>query len=98
MNDSTYILSFSFVSPQGYGFDNPCSYHEYYVTNRLHQLACMGLRTICNQRLYIPSEISWLPKSLGLSKNSNVWSKAWVVLERNQLTTQDFEMLVIANK
>ena len=55
-------------------------------------------RISCNQRLYIPSEISWLPKSLGLSTNRNVWSKAWAVLERNQLTTQDFEMLVIANK
>ena len=77
MNDSTYILSFSFVSPQGYGFDNPCSYHEYYVTNRLHQLACIGLRTICNQRLYIPSEIVGYSNLWGYQQIAMFGVKLW---------------------
>lgn len=52
----------------------------------------------CNERYYVPSEITWLLKSLGFKKIDILgcplgkWSRAV------QLTTEDFEMLVVAEK
>lgn len=50
-----------------------------------------------NERYYVPSEITWLLKSLGFTRidisgcDMGAWSRA------KKLTTNDFEMLVIAN-
>jgi SAM-dependent methyltransferase len=52
----------------------------------------------CSERYYVPSEITWLLKSLGFSRidifgcQIGAWSR-----ERN-LSTEDFEMLVIASQ
>ena len=50
----------------------------------------------CNERYYVPSEITWLLKSLGY-KNIEIFGAKLGVFSRNdKLTTEDFEMLVIA--
>lgn len=52
----------------------------------------------CNERYYIPSEITWLLKSLGFTKIDIYGSKLGAYSRDNRLTTEDFEMLVIAEK
>lgn len=53
---------------------------------------------ICNERYYVPSEISWLMKTCGFS-NVEIYGAHLGNLSRNhKLTTEDFEMLVIATK
>ena len=52
----------------------------------------------CNERYYVPSEISWLLKSLGYSKIDIYGAKLGAFSRNDQLTTEDFEMLVIAEK
>ena len=52
----------------------------------------------CNERYYVPSEISWLLKSLDF-KTVNIFGAKLGAFSRNdELTTEDFEMLVIAEK
>ncbi|MEI7981666.1 MAG: class I SAM-dependent methyltransferase [Bacteroidota bacterium] len=52
----------------------------------------------CNERYYVPIEITWLLKSLGY-KNINIFGAKLGEFSRNdKLTTEDFEMLVIAEK
>ncbi|MHC4333230.1 MAG: class I SAM-dependent methyltransferase, partial [Planctomycetota bacterium] len=52
----------------------------------------------CNERYYVPSEISWLLKSLNF-KTINIFGAKLGAFSRNdELTTEDFEMLVIAEK
>ena len=52
----------------------------------------------CNERYYVPSEISWLLKSLDF-KIINIFGAKLGAFSRNdELTTDDFEMLVIAEK
>ncbi len=52
----------------------------------------------CNERYYVPSEITWLLKSLDY-KNIDIYGAKLGAFSRNdKLTTEDFEMLVIANK
>ena len=52
----------------------------------------------CNERYYVPSEISWLLKSLNF-KTINIFGAKLGAFSRNdKLTTEDFEMLVIAEK
>ena len=55
-------------------------------------------RIKCNQRFYIPSEISWLLKSLGYQKIEMFGAKLGQFSREDKLTTKDFEMLVIACK
>ncbi|MFC1904499.1 class I SAM-dependent methyltransferase [Chloroflexota bacterium] len=51
-----------------------------------------------NERYYVPSEITWLLKTLGY-KNIDIFGAKLGALSRNdKLTTEDFEMLVIAEK
>jgi SAM-dependent methyltransferase len=52
----------------------------------------------CNERYYVPSEITWLLKSLGFSKIEIFGAKLGAFSRNNKLTTEDFEMLVIAEK
>ena len=52
----------------------------------------------CNERYYVPSEISWLLKTLGY-KNIDIFGARLGAFTRNDiLTTEDFEMLVVAEK
>ena len=49
-----------------------------------------------NQRYYIPSEITWLLKSLGYQNIDIYGAKLGAFSRKDKLTVQDFEMLVIA--
>lgn len=52
----------------------------------------------CNERYYVPSEITWLLKSLGFTKIEIFGAKLGSYSRNDKLTTEDFEMLVIAEK
>jgi hypothetical protein len=52
----------------------------------------------CNERYYVPSEISWMLKSLGFKKIDILGAKLGAFSRNDKLTTEDFEMLVIAEK
>jgi 2-polyprenyl-3-methyl-5-hydroxy-6-metoxy-1,4-benzoquinol methylase len=52
----------------------------------------------CNERYYVPSEITWLLKSLGYKKIDIFGVKLGAFSRKDKLTTEDFEMLVIAEK
>jgi 2-polyprenyl-3-methyl-5-hydroxy-6-metoxy-1,4-benzoquinol methylase len=52
----------------------------------------------CNERYYVPSEITWLLKSLHF-KTIDIYGARLGAFSRNHiLSTEDFEMLVIAEK
>jgi len=52
----------------------------------------------CNERYYVPSEITWLLRSLGF-KTIDIFGARLGAFSRNDaLTTADFEMLIIAEK
>ncbi len=52
----------------------------------------------CNERYYVPSEITWLLKSLGYRQIDIFGAKLGAFSRDNALTTEDFEMLVLARK
>lgn len=52
----------------------------------------------CNERYYVPSEITWLLKSLGYKRIEIFGAKLGAFSRSNKLTTEDFEMLVVAEK
>lgn len=52
----------------------------------------------CNERYYVPSEITWLLKTLGFKKIDICGAKLGAFSRNDKLTTEDFEMLVIAEK
>lgn len=52
----------------------------------------------CNERYYVPSEITWLLKTLGFKKIDIFGAKLGAYSRKDKLTTDDFEMLVIAEK
>jgi 2-polyprenyl-3-methyl-5-hydroxy-6-metoxy-1,4-benzoquinol methylase len=52
----------------------------------------------CNERYYVPSEISWLLKSLGFRKIEIFGAKLGAFSRNDKLSTEDFEMLVVAER
>lgn len=52
----------------------------------------------CNERYYVPSEITWLLKSLGFKTVDIFAAKLGSFSRTDKLTTEDYEMLVIAEK
>lgn len=52
----------------------------------------------CNERYYVPSEITWLLKSLGYGEIEIFGARLGRFSRNDNLTTEDFEMLVIAEK
>lgn len=52
----------------------------------------------CNERYYVPSEITWLLKMLGYREIGIFGAKLGGFSRKDKLTTEDFEMLVIAKK
>jgi 2-polyprenyl-3-methyl-5-hydroxy-6-metoxy-1,4-benzoquinol methylase len=52
----------------------------------------------CNERYYVPSEITWLLKTLGFKRIDIFGSKLGAYSRNDRLTTDDFEMLVVAEK
>ena len=56
------------------------------------------LSLMCNERYYVPSEINWLVKSVGFTKVDIYGAKLGQFSRSDVLTTEDYEMLVIAEK
>lgn len=52
----------------------------------------------CNERYYVPSEINWLIMSVGFTKIDIYGAKLGAFSRSDVLTTEDYEMLVIADK
>jgi len=52
----------------------------------------------CNERYYVPSEITWLLKMLHFNPIDIFGAKLGAFSRDNQLTTEDYELLVIAEK
>jgi 2-polyprenyl-3-methyl-5-hydroxy-6-metoxy-1,4-benzoquinol methylase len=52
----------------------------------------------CNERYYVPSEITWLLKSLGFTTIELFGARLGAFSRSDALTTEDFEMLVVAVK
>ncbi len=52
----------------------------------------------CNERYYVPSEITWLLKMLGFTKIDIFGAKLGAYSRNDKLTTEDFEMLVVAER
>lgn len=52
----------------------------------------------CNERYYVPSEITWLLKSLGFKTIDIYGARLGAYSRKDHLTSEDFEMLIIANK
>jgi 2-polyprenyl-3-methyl-5-hydroxy-6-metoxy-1,4-benzoquinol methylase len=52
----------------------------------------------CNERYYVPSEITWLLKSLGFVTVDIFGAKLGAFSRNDALTTEDYEMLVVASK
>ena len=52
----------------------------------------------CNERYYVPSEITWLLKSLNFKSIEIFGAKLGAFSRNDKLTTENFEMLVIAEK
>ncbi len=52
----------------------------------------------CNERYYVPPEITWLLKSLDFKKIDIFGAKLGAFSRSDRLTTEDFEMLVVAQK
>lgn len=52
----------------------------------------------CNERYYMPSEISWMLKSLGFTTIDIYGARLGAFSRNDSLTTEDFEMLVIARR
>ena len=52
----------------------------------------------CNERYYVPSEITWLLTTLNFSVIDILGAKLGAFSRQDPLTTEDFEMLVIAEK
>lgn len=52
----------------------------------------------CNERYYVPPEITWLLKSIGFGKTEIFGCKLGAYSREDKLTTEDYEMLVISEK
>lgn len=52
----------------------------------------------CNERYYVPSEITWLLKSLDFKNIAIYGARLGAYSRKDKLTTDDFEMLIIAEK
>ncbi|MCX6170831.1 MAG: class I SAM-dependent methyltransferase [Ignavibacteriales bacterium] len=52
----------------------------------------------CSERYYVPSEITWLLKSLNFQTIDIFGAKLGAFNRSDRLTTDDFEMLIVANK
>jgi len=52
----------------------------------------------CNERYYVPTEITWMLKTLGYKKIDIFGAKLGAFSRKDKLTTEDFEMLIIGER
>ncbi|MBN1619686.1 class I SAM-dependent methyltransferase [candidate division WOR-3 bacterium] len=60
--------------------------------------AGVNVSLVCDERYYVPSEITWLLKTLDYKKIDIFGAKLGAFSRDDKLTTEDFEMLVVAEK
>jgi hypothetical protein len=58
----------------------------------------MSYQLECNERYYVPCEITWLLKSLGYKKIEIFGAKLGAFSRDDGLSTEDYEMLVVAER
>ena len=74
------------------------------MTFRDHNITCVEddfgnkKELQCNERYYVPSEITWLLKTLNFKTVDIFAAKQGVFSRTDKLSTEDYEMLVIAEK
>ncbi|MFO7862549.1 MAG: class I SAM-dependent methyltransferase [Salinivirgaceae bacterium] len=73
------------------------TFRDYNIT-KLEDDAGVVKELACNERYYVPSEITWLLKTLGFSSIELFGAKLGAFSRQDALTPNDFEMLVIASK
>lgn len=73
------------------------TFRDYNITE-IEDDAGAKLTLACNERYYVPSEITWLLKTLGYKTIDIYGAKLGAFSRNDKLTTEDFEMLVIAGK
>jgi len=73
------------------------TFRDYNITESTDDLGNKKILE-CNERYYVPSEISWLLKSLGFNEIEIFGAKLGEFSRDHKLTTEDFEMLVIASR
>ncbi|MDX1939807.1 MAG: class I SAM-dependent methyltransferase [Saprospiraceae bacterium] len=76
---------------------NLMTFRDYYVTE-IEDDSGIKRKLECNERYYMPSEITWLLKSLNYTKIGIFGAKIGAFSRKDKLSTEDFEMLVIAEK
>jgi 2-polyprenyl-3-methyl-5-hydroxy-6-metoxy-1,4-benzoquinol methylase len=73
------------------------TFRDYNITNFVDDSGNQN-SIVCNERYYIPSEITWLLKSLKYKTIEIFGAKLGAFSRYDRLTTSDFEMLVIASR
>jgi len=73
------------------------TFREYNVTTVIDDFG-IKKELECNERYYVPSEITWMLKSLGFKRIDIYGAKLGAFSRNDKLATDDFEMLVIADK
>jgi 2-polyprenyl-3-methyl-5-hydroxy-6-metoxy-1,4-benzoquinol methylase len=73
------------------------SFRDYNLTNVVDDDG-VEKQLECNERYYVPSEITWLLKSLEFVKIEIFGAKLGAFSRNDRLTTEDYEMLVIAER
>lgn len=68
-------------------------YNEYEIVNDSGETLLLK----CNERYYVPSEITWLLKSVGFKNIEILGCEIGKWLPKRELTTSDYEMLVISS-
>ena len=52
----------------------------------------------CNERYYVPCELTWMLKTLGYQKIDIFGARLGQISRNHKLTAEDFEMLIVAEK
>ena len=73
------------------------TFRDFNITQAVDDLG-NAMELHCNERYYVPSEISWLLKSLGFKTIDIYGAKLRAFSRQDKLSPEDFEMLVIAQR
>ncbi len=78
------------------GFDL-MTFRDYNMT-RLEDDSGVVRELKCNERYYVPSEITWLLKTLGFTSIEIFGARLGAFSREDELKTEDYEMLVVAER
>lgn len=73
------------------------TFRDYNVTSIINEEG-KKIEYRCNERYYVPPEITWLLKTAGFKDIAIYGAKLGAFSREDRLTTGDFEMLVLAHK